>query len=138
MSHFVFLSIFSTLTLSITSNLQLITFRFYPLIYNYVQVPMSGPRVAPTQENFRNSEAAFFEVIESLRPDIIIVWGRRLYNNLPKGGLQGDDLKTPDGQWIETWRYFLSDRKEVKVIPIMHPSSFFSPEFWHNFLSAVI
>ena len=32
MSHFVFSSIFSTPTLSITSNLQLITFRFYPLI----------------------------------------------------------------------------------------------------------
>ena len=32
MSHFVFPPIFSTLTLSITSNLQLITFRFYPLI----------------------------------------------------------------------------------------------------------
>lgn len=31
MSHFVFPPIFSTLTLSITSNLQLITFRFYPL-----------------------------------------------------------------------------------------------------------
>lgn len=42
--------------------------------YNYVQVPMSGPRVAPTQDNFRNSETAFFEVIEMLRPDIIIVW----------------------------------------------------------------
>lgn len=106
--------------------------------YNYVQVPISGPRVAPTRENFRNSEAAFFEVIEMLRPDIIIVWGHRLYNNLPNGGLQGDDLKAPDGQWIETWRYFLSDRKEVKVIPIMHPSSFFSPEFWHKFLSVVI
>ena len=32
MSHFVFSSIFSTLTFSTTSNLQLITFRFYPLI----------------------------------------------------------------------------------------------------------
>lgn len=31
MSHFVFPSIFSTPTFSITSNLQLITFRFYPL-----------------------------------------------------------------------------------------------------------
>lgn len=31
MSHFVFSSIFPTSTLSITSNLQLITFRFYPL-----------------------------------------------------------------------------------------------------------
>ena len=76
--------------------------------------------------------------IDALRPDIVIVWGSRLYNNLPQGGLQGDDLKAPDGRWVETWRYFLSDRKEVKVVPIMHPSSSFSPEYWHQFLSAII
>ena len=40
MSHFVFPSIFSTPTLSITSNLQPITFRFYPLIFktNYLKL----------------------------------------------------------------------------------------------------
>ena len=42
--------------------------------YNYVQVPMTGARVAPSQKDFNDSEAAFFEVLESLRPDIVIVW----------------------------------------------------------------
>ena len=58
--------------------------------YNYVQVPMTGARVAP------------------------------------------------DGRWVETWRYFLNDRKEVKIVPIMHPSSSFSPEYWQQFLSTII
>ena len=106
--------------------------------YNYVQFPMSRPRMVPSRGNFKNSEAAFFEVLEMLSPDIVIVWGHRLYNNLPQGGLQGDDLRASDGHWIETWRYFLSDRKEVKVVPIMHPSSSFSPEYWHQFLSTII
>ena len=106
--------------------------------YNYVQVPMTGARVAPSQKDFNDSEAAFFEVLESLRPDIVIVWGSRLYNNLPQGGLQGDDLRAPDGHWVETWRYFLGDRKEVKIVPIMHPSSSFSPDYWHQFLSTII
>ena len=106
--------------------------------YNYVQVPMAGARVAPSQKDFRDSEAAFFDVLETLRPDIVIVWGSRLYNNLPQGGLQGDDLRAPDGHWVETWRYFLKDGKEVKVVPIMHPSSSFSPDFWHQFLSIII
>ena len=106
--------------------------------YNYVQVPMTGARVAPSQKDFRDSEAAFFEVLELLRPDIVIVWGSRLYNNLPHGGLQGDDLRAPDGHWVETWRYFLGDRKEVKIVPIMHPSSSFSPDYWHQFLSTII
>ena len=106
--------------------------------YNYVQVPMTGARVAPSQKDFKESEAAFFDVLETLRPDIVIVWGSRLYNNLPQGGLQGDDLRAPDGHWVETWRYFLKDGKEVKVVPIMHPSSSFSPDFWHQFLSIII
>lgn len=44
MSHFVFPSIFSTPTLSITSNLQLITFRFYPLTFSHTthSKPMRG------------------------------------------------------------------------------------------------
>lgn len=106
--------------------------------YNYVQVPMTGARVAPSREDFLESSAAFFDVLEKLRPDIIIVWGSRLYNNLPQGGMQGDDLRAPDGHWVETWRYFLEDRKDVKVVPVMHPSSSFSPEFWHEFLSTII
>ena len=106
--------------------------------YNYVRVPMTGARVAPSKKDFKDSEAAFFEVLETLRPDIVIVWGSRLYNNLPQGGLQGDDLRAPDGHWVETWRYFLVDRKEVKIVPIMHPSSSFSPEYWHQFLSTII
>ena len=31
--------------------------------YNYVQVPMTGARLAPSQKDFRDSEAAFFEVL---------------------------------------------------------------------------
>ena len=106
--------------------------------YNYVQFPMSRPRMVPSRGNFKNSEAAFFEVLEMLRPDIVIVWGHRLYNNLPQGGLQGDDLRAPDWHWVETWRYFLEDGKEVKIIPIRHPSWFFSPSYWYKFLSTTI
>ena len=44
----------------------------------------------------------FFDTLETLRPDIMPVWGSRIYNNLPKGGMQGDDFKAPDDRWIET------------------------------------
>lgn len=106
--------------------------------YDYVQVPLSAARTSPSKEDFSKSESAFFEVLEDLKPDICIAWGSRLYNNLPKGGLQGPDFKAPDGRWIESWTYFLSDGGEVLVFPIAHPSSAFSPAYWNEVLSLVI
>lgn len=106
--------------------------------YNYIQVPMPATRVAPSREDFAASSEPFFETLEALRPEIMIVWGSRLYNNLPKGGMQGDDLKAPDGRWIETWRYFLKDGFPVRVIPITHPSAAFSPDYWHEVISIVL
>jgi hypothetical protein len=103
-------------------------------LYEYVQEPLTGPRFSPTHEQFKCSESAFFNVIEKLKPDYIIAWGQRLYNNLPQGGEQGDDLcvnKYED--WIETWIYMLGKQK-ITVLPFTHPSSSFSWEYWHQFL----
>lgn len=106
--------------------------------YNYVQKPMPAARIAPSKEDFSASAESFFDVLEELRPEVVIVWGSRLYNNLPRGGMQGDDLRAPDGRWVETWRYFLQDGSAVHVLPIMHPSAAFSPEYWHEVLALAI
>ena len=54
------------------------------VFYNFVQEPMSGPRIAPTAQQFKNSEAAFAKILETYKPDLIIVWGNRLWNNISK------------------------------------------------------
>ena len=43
--------------------------------YNYVQKALDSSRKAPEWVDFQNSEKAFFEVIDELRPDLILVWG---------------------------------------------------------------
>ena len=48
------------------------------IFYNYVQSSTTSPRVPPTQEQFEESEIAFFEVLNQYTPDLIIVWGYRL------------------------------------------------------------
>lgn len=106
--------------------------------YNFVQVPMTGARVAPTAADFAGSADAFFEVLETLRPDVVIAWGNRLYENLPDSGRQGAPVVAPDGRQVEMWVYALADGSEVRVVPIMHPSSSFSPDYWHRVLTAVI
>lgn len=102
------------------------------LFYNFVQVPMTGPRQAPTEQEFRASDASFFEVLSNYRPDIIIAWGSRLYDNLPNKGYQGPDLRLPNGTSTETWIYEHPDGHKVHVLPITHPSAGFDTEFWHK------
>ena len=102
------------------------------LFYNYVQFPLSGARVAPTAQEFAQSEPAFFEVLEAYHPDSIIVWGQRLYNNLTRKGHQLPDLILPNGDSIETWAYETPDGRTVQVLPIMHPSAAFVPTYWHE------
>lgn len=102
------------------------------IFYNFVQTPMSGPRTAPSVDDFRKSDQAFFEVLEQYRPDCVIAWGKRLYDHLPPAGRQGKTVLLPDGTSQETWVYVLSDGKSVGVLPIHHPSSGFSWDFWHE------
>lgn len=97
------------------------------MFYNYVQEAMTYARVAPTAEQFRASDEAFFELLETYRPEAVIVWGKRLYNNLPQTGEQGPDVLD-----VETWTYRLNDGTIVRLLPITHPSAAFSPTGWHK------
>ncbi len=108
------------------------------IFYNYVQVPISGARVSPTVQDFLSSEDAFFEVLEEYRPDRIIVWGKRLYNNLPQKGYQLLDITTATGEKIETWAYKTASGHVVQVLPITHPSAGFDWEYWHEVIKAFI
>ncbi len=96
------------------------------IFYNYVQTAISGARVSPTTEQFRNSEQAFFEIISQYQPDLIIVWGKRLYNNLPQQGTQLPDLQISQGIYAgessEVWSYTIGG-KTIALLPITHPSA---------------
>ena len=111
------------------------------MFYNYVQTPMSGARVAPTAEDFKNSEKAFFEVLQTYKPDFVIAWGNRLYNNLPKGGKQLNDLNIATGRFAgnstELWSYNVNDNS-IPVMPITHPSTGYSIALFNSFFIELI
>ena len=101
-------------------------------LYDFVQVPMIGPRVSPTEQQFRDSDEAFFEVLELLKPDLVIAWGKRLYNNLPRVGYQGEDCMSQ-----ETWIYETRSGHQVRVLPIDHPSiADFDWIWWHKVIDS--
>ncbi|MBR5831063.1 MAG: hypothetical protein IKY79_00435 [Bacteroidales bacterium] len=104
------------------------------IFYNYVQKSMPGKRIAPSKEDFHQSEDAFFEVLETYSPDIVIVWGKRLYNSLPQKGKQLDDLVVIVGEkeeYIEVWSYNVNG-KDVIILPIKHPSSAYETKFYNK------
>jgi hypothetical protein len=81
--------------------------------YTYVQTrTMSGPRVSPSDEDFENSEDAFFEVLEEYQPDLIIVWGKRLWDNMSGNGYSEDGLY-----------YYSTEEKEIAATWVFHPST---------------
>ena len=67
------------------------------LFYNYLQVLLSGPREAGTDQQYKDSSAAFYEVLNQYRPDLLIVWGKRVWQKLPwQGWTEGETIHVDD------------------------------------------
>lgn len=115
------------------------------VFYNYVQTSMPATRIAPSPDDYRDSVDAFWEVLKESDADLVIAWGKRLYNNLPQDGEQDEDLEILDGDYegeaIEVWRYKVRQdtaNKWVPVIGICHPSAAFVIEYWGTLICAFI
>lgn len=104
--------------------------------YNYVQKAMPSPRVSPLYADFSNSETAYWKVVDKLKPDIIICWGLRLYSNIPQYSDNDREMSFPfDDDECIAWQYSDSN---MCIIPIYHPSSSFSWEYWHNVIVLIL
>lgn len=105
------------------------------MFYNYVQVPMIGPRISPKISNFENSKNSFWNILNRYEPELIIVWGKRLYNNLPNAGSSGPIIELDEGGYeTETWIYQIKGRNII-CLPIYHPSGAFVWTFWNKFIT---
>ena len=87
-----------------------------------MQVPMVAPRQSPTEEQFAESEKAFWEILETYQPDIIIVWGQRLWTKLPYTGeyLPKENTLINNGKGL--YYYKVRDKK-IPAMYITHPSA---------------
>ena len=105
--------------------------------YNYLQVPMSGARESGSPIDYKNAEKAFFEVLNDLQPDLIIVWGvGKLFNNLPEDRWTWGKPLNVDGWDIINGFYQLNNKNEVRCIAVYHPSTGYQWDWWHKVISS--
>lgn len=104
--------------------------------YNYVQqIVAETAGVAPPPDMFTNSEAAFFSVLDSLRPKTILVLSKRLWENLPSDGRYGQEICLGNGS-RGTWIYPYT-KGEALATWLPHPSYNFSWHRWHPVVLAL-
>lgn len=91
-------------------------------LYNYVQVLIGGPRLAPKKEDFEESLDALFAVLDEFRPDYVIAWGMRLYDNMPgRNGRHVEDI-IEEGYRSSVYCYRVNQR-DYPCLFLRHPSA---------------
>ena len=106
--------------------------------YTYVQEPLEDSKSFPTKDQYEKSEDIFSVLMKECVPDVIIVWGKRLYGNLSIKGQQGEDIWT-ENEYTETWRLFTGNQKRVEVLPIPHPAYIgFVFSNWHQIIMEAV
>lgn len=90
------------------------------IFFNYVQRALDGPRISPTVIDFEKSKVAFYEVIGNFNPDLIIVWGKRLWDRMPDDGAWGDQIHP---NFNNKYYYYTVANKTIPAFYIYHPSS---------------
>ncbi len=111
------------------------------LFYNFVQeVSTDAPRQTLDVKNPRQSADAFFEVLETYRPEYIIVWGYRLWDKLlPAEHWEwGEEIVVDGLPAIRFGYYTLADGTRVKAIPVKHPSAGYSWAEWNKILQSFL
>ena len=76
----------------------------------------------------------YWQVLEKYRPEYLIVWGNRLWNNIPANNFKPINSVVLDNYEAGDGIYSLKDGTEIKVIAIYHPSSGFDWNWWYQYL----
>ena len=112
--------------------------RFIEIVKESNQIVFFGGAGVSTESgipDFRSKDGLYNQhdvQFEKYQPEYVIVWGKRLWNNLPNVGWQDGDDIVVDGYPVATGAYLLSNGKQVKVMAVNHPSVGYSWDYWHK------
>ena len=86
--------------------------------YNFLQTANNTyARTAYLEEYYDKSLPYFWQVLDELSPDIVIVWGNKVWNHLPSEGW----VYEPIDEYKEVG-YYERNGKKITFILIKHPS----------------
>jgi len=105
--------------------------------YNYVQYSTDQARVSPLYEEFEKSSKAFFEILQSYQPDLVFVWGERLWEQLPTNGEYGEEILIDNVKGGRIY-YYTIEEKKIPIYMVNHPSSSSLNYSWHPFMNKAI
>ncbi|MCQ2981483.1 MAG: UDP-N-acetyl glucosamine 2-epimerase [Treponemataceae bacterium] len=101
--------------------------------YNYIQDLLPTPDDKPTQKQWDSGINAFYEVLNELQPDVLLVWGDRLWSHLPESNYTWDCDLECHGAFFNKGHYTLANGHEVNAYAMDHPGRAFSWNDWHQF-----
>lgn len=107
------------------------------IFYNYVQVAIEETRKTPTEEEFKLSEDGFFEVLNEYQPDLVIIWGERLFNNMPSKDGGWMSKKVCDVASENVYSYNI-DGKNIPCYCVYHPSSSKYNYSYHKYIDTFL
>ena len=108
------------------------------IFYNYFQNSQKEPG-QKKPEITEDPEIAFKEVLEEYLPDLIIVWGIRLYNYLPNWDGIASKIEIDENKKTNIWTYTIKG-KDIPLMVVHHPNRGLgkSWEYWHPFYKKFI
>jgi hypothetical protein len=91
------------------------------VLYNYIQTALEKPRIAKKPLQWETGKKPFFEVLAEYNPDVVIVWGRELWNNMLTGFRVDDSFQT---KWKDGLRYYNNGKRDIPAYACYHPSTY--------------
>jgi hypothetical protein len=91
------------------------------VLYNYIQTALEKPRIHPKPWQWETGKKPFFEVLAEYNPDVIIIWSRELWNNMPTGFRVDDSFQN---RWKDGLRYYNNGKRDIPAYACYHPSSY--------------
>ena len=104
--------------------------------YNFVQTAKKPrPRLTYPKEAYEKSLPILLHVFDNLSPDLVIVWGKNAWNNLPSDGWEWLDIRT--GKNRVAGRYN-DGKSNALFLYINHPSAGPGYDKWSSVIKQAI
>ena len=106
--------------------------------YNYLQVSAGNNPYSTHNYNFddRRHLLAFYEVLDKIKPNVVISWGDIVWNAIPNNWGDGEAIKgnklTFDNKIFDSYLYYNYKNDTIMLVGAHHPSAGYNSDFYNK------